>query len=157
MYLINGTHVQEYADSVEASTLTADKLAALSSPSVLEAISVIENAPQIKALAYSVNFTKLFATLDGSQVFETDDQTLQRYNSAYLNAWTYSPEYTEALREVLNKACRKAHGFSTHTVYIDGTLIGETEGFDDSELTRSYLCDQIQEIVRLSIKYSGLV
>lgn len=110
-----------------------------------------------KALAYSVNLTKLFATLDVSQVFQTDNRNLKRYNAIYLNAWTYSPEYIEALREVLNKACRKAHGFSTHTIYIDGTLIGETEGYDDSELTRSYLCEQIQELVSLSIKYSGLV
>ena len=118
---------------------------------------MIENAPQLKALAYSVNLTKLFATLDVSQVFQADNRNLKRYNAIYLNAWTYSPEYIEALREVLNKACRKAHGFSTHTIYIDGTLIGETEGYDDSELTRSYLCEQIQELVRLSIKYSGLV
>lgn len=157
MYLINGTPVQAYADSVGASTLTADKLASLSSPPVLEAISVIENEPQLKALAYSVNLTKLLATLDGSQVFQTDNRNLKRYNAIYLKAWTYSPGYIEALREIVNKACRKAHGFSTHTIYIDGTLIGETEGYDDSELTRSYLCEQIQELVRLSIKYSGLV
>lgn len=157
MYLVNGTPVQEYADSVKASTLTGDKWASLSNPSVLEAVSVIENNPQLKALANSVELTRLFATLDGSQVFETDNRNLQRYNGIYLKAWTYSPEYIEALREVVNKACRKAHGFSTHTIYIDGTLIGETEGYDDSELTRSYLCEQIQELVRLSIKYSGLV
>ena len=157
MHFINGIPVEEYADSVGASTLSADKVTSMAAPSVLEAVSVIENAPQLKALAYSVNLTKLFATLDVSPVFQTDNRHLQRYNAIYLKAWTYSPEYTEALREVLNKACRKAHGFSTHTIYIDGTLIGETEGFNDSELTRSYLCDQIQELVRLSIKYSGLV
>lgn len=129
----------------------------LAAPSMLEAVSGIENAPHLKALATKVNLTKLFATLDVSQVFQTDNRNLKRYNAIYLNSWTYSPEYIEALREVLNKACRKAHGFSTHTIYIDDTLIGETEGYDDSELTRSYLCEQIQELGRLSIKYSGLV
>lgn len=65
--------------------------------------------------------------------------TVTPANGKYLNGF----ECIEALREVLNKACRKAHGFSTHTIYIDGALIGETEGYDDSELTRSYLCGQI--------------
>lgn len=157
MYLINGTPVKEYADSVGASALSADKVTSMAAPSMLEAVSVIENAPHLKALATKVNLTKLFATLDVSQVFQTDNRNLKRYNAIYLKSWTYSPEYIEALREVLNKACRKAHGFSTHTIYIDGALIGETEGYDDSELTRSYLCEQIQELVSLSIKYSGLV
>lgn len=67
------------------------------------------------------------------------------------------PEHIEALREVLTNVCREACCYSMHTVYIDGDVIGETEGYDDSELTRSYLCEQIQELVRLSIKYSGLV
>lgn len=157
MYLINGTPVKEYALSVKANSLSVDRLSALSNPSTLAAIADAENAPQLKALATKVNLTKLFDTIDRAEVFETVDPKLKLHNSNYLEAWTYLPEHIEALREVLNKACRKAHGFSTHTIYIDGTLIGETEGYDDSELTRSYLCEQIQELVRLSIKYSGLV
>lgn len=157
MHLINGTPVKEYADSVGASTLSADKVTSMAAPSMLEAISVIENAPHLKALATKVNLTKLFDTIDRAEVFETVDPKLKLHNSNYLEAWTYLPEHIEALREVLTNVCREAYCYSMHTVYIDGNVIGETEGYDDSELTRSYLCEQIQELVRLSIKYSGLV
>ena len=90
-------------------------------------------------------------------MFEKADPKLKLHNSNYLEAWTHLPEHIEALREVLTDVCREAYCCSMHTVYIDGDVIGETEGYDDSELTRSYLCEQIQELVRLSIKYSGLV
>lgn len=108
-------------------------------------------------MATKVNLTKLFATLDRDTMFETTDPKLLRHNDVYLKAWTYFPEYIDALREVLTDVCREAYCYSMHTVYIDGDVIGETEGYDDSELTRSYLCEQIQELVLLSIKYSGLV
>lgn len=157
MYHVNGTPVKEYALSVKANSLSVDRLAALSNPSTLAAIADEAKAPQLKALATKVNLTKLFATLDRDTVFETTDPKLLRHNDVYLKAWTYFPEYIDALREVLTDVCREAYCYSMHTVYIDGDVIGETEGYDDSELTRSYLCEQIQELVRLSIKYSGLV
>lgn len=157
MYLINGTPVKEYALSVKANSLSVDRLSALSNPSTLAAIADAENAPQLKALATKVNLTKLFDTIDRAEVFETVDPKLKLHNSNYLEAWTYLPEHIEALREVLTDVCREAYCYSMHTVYIDGDVIGETESYDDSELTRSYLCEQIQELVRLSIKYSGLV
>ena len=136
--------------------ISDDKLASLADPDTLGYAASCVGELALEALAKHVNLTKVFATIDRTKVVESADPIERQKNNVYLYEWTHSPEYIEALREVLNKACRKAHGFSTHTIYIDGTLIGETEGYDDSELTRSYLCEQIQELVRLSIKYSGL-
>lgn len=137
--------------------ISNDKLASLANPETLRWAATCSGEPGLDVLAKHVNLTKVFATIDRTKVVESVDPIERQKNNVYLYEWTHSPEYIEALREVLNKLCRKAHGFSTYTIYIDGTLVGEAEGYDDSELTRSYLCGQLQELVELSIKYSGLV
>ena len=140
-----------------ATYISNDKLASLANPETLRWAATCSGEPGLDVLAKHVDLTKVFATIDRTKVVESADPIERQKNNVYLYEWTHSPEYIEALREVLNKVCRKAHGFSTHTVYIDGALVGEVEGYDDSELTRSYLCGQLQELVELSIKYSGLV
>ena len=137
--------------------ISDDKLASLADPSTLGYAASCVGELALEALAKHVNLTKVFATIDRTKVVESADPIERQKNNVYLYEWSHSPEYIEALREVLNNVCRKAHGFSTHTIYIDGALVGEVEGYDDSELTRSYLCEQRQGLVELSIKYSGLV
>ncbi len=133
------------------------KLASLADPATLGYAASFGGELALEALTKHVNLTKVFATIDRTKVVESADPIERQKNSVYLYEWTHSPEYIEAMREVLNKVCRKAHGFSTHTIYIDGALVGAVEGYDDSELIRSYFCGLLQELVELSIKYSGLV
>lgn len=137
--------------------ISDDKLASLADPATLGYVVSCVGELALEALAKHVNLTKVFATIDRTKVVESADPIERQKNNVYLYEWTHSPEYIEAMREVLNTVCRKAHGVRTHAIYIDDTLIVETDCYDDSELTRSYLCEQLQELVELSIKYSGLV
>lgn len=137
--------------------ISDDKLASLADPSTLGYAASCDGELALESLAKHVNLTEVFATIDRTKVVESADPIYRQKNNVYLYEWTHSPEYIEALREVLNRVCRRAHGVSTRKIYVDGSLIGETEVYDDPELTRSYLCEQLQELVELSIKYSGLV
>ena len=137
--------------------ISEDKLASLADPATLGYAAACLGDTALEALAKHVNLTKVFATIDRTKVVESADPIDRQKNNVYLYEWTHSPEYIESLREVLNKVCSMAHGVGTRKIYVEGSLIGETEVYDDPELTRLYLCEQIQELVELSIKYSGLV
>lgn len=137
--------------------ISNDKLASLANPETLRQVATCSGEPGLDVLAQHVNLTKVFATLDRNKVFESADPERRRDNSTYLNAWTHMGEYYEAVREVVDRLQPNADSTGVYSVHIEGELAGsETLGYRD-DLTRKILFDQVERLIDVAIKFSGLV
>lgn len=137
--------------------ISNDKLASLANPDTLKWVATCSGEPGLDVLAEHVNLTKVFATIDRTKVVESADPKRRSDNGIYLNAWAYTGEYYEAVREVVDRLQTKATSQGVYSVYIDGELVGsETMGYP-FDLTRNVLFDQVTRLVDVAIKFSGLV
>lgn len=137
--------------------ISKDKLASLPNPETLRWAATCSGEPGLAVLAKHVNLTKVFATIDRTKVVESADPERRRDNGIYLNSWTYTGPYYEAVREVVDRLQTKADGSSVYSVSIDGELVGSDTLDYQVELTRNILFDQVVRLIDVAIKFSGLV
>ena len=137
--------------------LSDNKLASLANPETLRWAATCSGEQGLDVLAKHVNLTKVFATIDRAKVVESAGPERRRDNGIYLNSWTYTGDYLEAVREVVDRLQTDADSSGVYSVHINGELVGsETLGYR-VELTRNILFDQVTRLVDVAIKYSGLV
>lgn len=137
--------------------ISNDKLASLANPETLRWAATCSGEPGLDVLAQHVNLTKVFATIDRNKVLESADPERRRDNSTCLNAWTYTGEYYEAVREVVDRLQTNVDSTGVYSVSINGELVGSETLDYRVDLTRNILFDQVVRLIDVAIKYSGLV
>ena len=137
--------------------LSDNKLASLANPATLSYVSSITGDPGLDVLAKHVNLTKVFATIDRTKVVESTNPERRRDNGIYLNSWTYTGGYYEAVREAVDWLQTNTDSTGVYSVHINGELVGSETLDYRVDLTRNILFDQVTRLVDVAIKYSGLV